>query len=162
MTPSDLQPLRAILQQARRRYLTVRPHGFELNPGQPLRPTLEVRILSFGSARTLYQNRKPLCRSLDAIRPTAPKAQRSCPACALRPRCTLLAEPFLNQASHTPMLVWIAPSALLEAIRLATGLTTRAPKQTAALLARWPTAPALRPFLRTLTASRPTDQLSLL
>ena len=88
MTPSDLQPLRAILQQARRRYLTVRPHGFELNPGQPLRPTLEVRILSFGSARTLYQNRKPLCRSLDAIRPTAPKAQRSCPACALRPRCT--------------------------------------------------------------------------
>jgi hypothetical protein len=75
---------------------------------------------------------------------------------------TLLAEPFLNQASHTPMLVWIAPSALLEAIRLATGLTTRAPKQTAALLARWPTAPALRPFLRTLTASRPPDQLSLL
>ena len=63
MTPSDLQPLRAILQQARRRYLTVRPHGFELNPGQPLRPVLEVRILSFGSARTLYPDRKPLCRS---------------------------------------------------------------------------------------------------
>jgi hypothetical protein len=74
---------------------------------------------------------------------------------------TLLREPFLNQASHTPVVVWIAPSALLEAIRLATGLTTRAPQQTAALLARWPTAPALRPFLRRLTASRPPDQLSL-
>jgi hypothetical protein len=67
---------------------------------------------------------------------------------------TLLGQPFLNQASHTPVVVWIAPSALLEAIRFTTGLTTRAPKQTAALLARWPTAPALRPFLRRLTASR--------
>jgi len=88
MTPSDLQPLRAILQQARRRYLTVRPHGFELNPGERLRPTLEVRIVSFGSARTLYQHRKPLCRSLDGIQPTAPKNQRRCTECALRPRCT--------------------------------------------------------------------------
>jgi len=75
---------------------------------------------------------------------------------------TLLGQPFLNQASHTPVVVWIAPSALLEAIRFTTGLTTRAPKQTAALLARWPTAPALRPFLRRLTASRSPDQLSLL
>lgn len=88
MTRSDLQPLRAILQQARRRYLTVRPHGFELNPGERLRPVLEARILSFGSARTLYQDRKPLCRSLDAIRPTTAKEQRTCAECALRTRCT--------------------------------------------------------------------------
>jgi len=88
MPTSDLQPLRAILQQVRRRYLTVRPHGFELNPGQPLRPVLEVRILSFGSARTLYQDRKPLCRSLDAIRPTTAKEHRTCAECALRTRCT--------------------------------------------------------------------------
>ena len=83
MIPSDLQPLRAILQQARRRYLTVRPHGFELNPGQALRPTLAVRILSFGSARTLYQERKPLCRSLDGIRPLS-AGQRTCATCTLR------------------------------------------------------------------------------
>jgi hypothetical protein len=75
---------------------------------------------------------------------------------------TLLAMPFLNPARHTPVVVWIAPSALLEAIRLATGLNTRPAKHTAALLARWPSAPALRPFLRRLNASRPTDQLSLL
>jgi hypothetical protein len=75
---------------------------------------------------------------------------------------TLRAAPFLRQACHTPVVVWIAPSALLEAIRLATGLTNRAPKQTAALLARWPSVPALRPFLRRLTAARPNDQLSLL
>jgi hypothetical protein len=88
MTPSDLQPLRAILQQAQRRYLTVRPHGFELNPGERLRPVLAARILAFGSARTLYQDRKPLCRSLDGIEPTVPKAQRRCAECALRARCT--------------------------------------------------------------------------
>ncbi len=88
MPISDLQPLRAILQQARRRYLTVRPRGFELNPGERLRPVLEARILGFGSARTLYQNRAPLCRSLDAVRPTAPKARRSCADCRLRTRCT--------------------------------------------------------------------------
>jgi hypothetical protein len=75
---------------------------------------------------------------------------------------TLLAQPCLNQASQTPVAVWVAPSALLEAIRLAAGLTTRAPKQTAALLARWPSAPALRPFLRRLDASPRPHQLALL
>ena len=87
MTRSDLQPLRAFLQQARRRYLTVRPHGFALHPGERLRAVLEVRILSFGNARTLYQERKPLCRSLDAIRPLS-AGQRTCATCTLRTRCT--------------------------------------------------------------------------
>jgi hypothetical protein len=87
MTRPDLQPLREILQQAQRRYLTVRPHGFELNPGERLRPLLEARILSFGSARTLYQDRKPHCRSLDGIGPTA-AGQRTCAECRLRTRCT--------------------------------------------------------------------------
>ena len=78
---------------------------------------------------------------------------------------TLLAQPFLNhlsRAGYAPRAVWLAPSDLLEAIRLATGLTTRAPKHTAALLARWPTSNALRPFLRRLTTSRYPDQLPLL
>ena len=75
---------------------------------------------------------------------------------------TLLAQPGLHHPNQIPVAVWIAPSALLEAIRFTTGLTTRAPKHTAALLARWPTAPALRPFLRRLTASRHPEQLSLL
>jgi len=78
---------------------------------------------------------------------------------------TRLAQPFLNQlsrADHPPLAVWLAPRDLLEAIRLATGLTTRAPKHTAALLARWPTSHALRPFLRRLIASPHPDQLPLL
>jgi hypothetical protein len=75
---------------------------------------------------------------------------------------TLLAAPCLNQASQIPVAIWVAPSPLLEAIRLTTGLTARPSKHTAALLARWPTAPALRSFLRRLTAACPSDQLSLL
>jgi hypothetical protein len=75
---------------------------------------------------------------------------------------TLLAAPCLNQASPIPLAVWIAPSPLLEAIRLTAGLTTRPHKHTAALLARWPTAPALRPFLRRLTTSSHAHQLALL
>jgi hypothetical protein len=75
---------------------------------------------------------------------------------------TLRGAPFLDQARQTPVVVWIAPSALLEAIRLAAGLTTRPLKQTATLLARWPSAPALRPFLHRLNTARPTNQLSLL
>jgi hypothetical protein len=78
---------------------------------------------------------------------------------------TRLAQPFLNQLSQAdqpPLAVWLAPRDLLEAIRLATGLTTRAPKHTAALLARWPTSNALRPFLRRLIAAPHPDQLPLL
>jgi hypothetical protein len=75
---------------------------------------------------------------------------------------TLLAAPCYDQATPIPLVVWIAPGPLLEAIRLAAGLTTRPHKHTAALLARWPTVPALRPFLRRFSESRATDQLSLL
>ncbi len=78
---------------------------------------------------------------------------------------TRLAQPFLNQltqAGHPALTVWLAPRDLVEAIRLVTGLTTRAPKHTAALLARWPTSHVLRPFLRRLTATPRPDQLLLL
>ena len=88
MTRPDLQPLREILLNAQRRYLTVRPHGFQLNPGTLLRPALEARILAYGSARTLYQDRKPLCRSLDGIRSLSAGQQRTCADCRLRTRCT--------------------------------------------------------------------------
>jgi hypothetical protein len=92
MTRSDLQPLREILHQALRRYLTVRPRGFELDPGQRLRPVIEARILGFGSARTLYQERRPQCRSLDGVHPLAdarrPASPGTCAQCTRRPRCT--------------------------------------------------------------------------
>ena len=87
MPRSDVQPLREILHAAFKRYLTVRPRGFELHPGEPLRPTLQGRIVSTGAARTLYQARRPRCRSLDGVAPLD-DPHRTCAACRLRTRCT--------------------------------------------------------------------------
>ncbi len=108
MTRSDIQPLREILQSAQRRYLNVRPHGFELDPTTPPRPILQARILAFGGARTRYLSRKPQCRSLDAVRPIS-DTQRTCADCNLRSQCTsqlrldLLADtqPFRLLLAHT-------------------------------------------------------------
>lgn len=87
MTRPDVQPLREILHSASKRYLTVRPRGFELRPGDPPQPTLDVRILGYGSARTLYQHRQPHCRSLDGLQPISDPA-RSCAECRARSQCT--------------------------------------------------------------------------
>ncbi len=87
MPRSDVQPLREILHAAFKRYLSVRPRGFELEPGAPLRPTLQGRIVSTGAARTLYQARRPRCRSLDGLAPLD-DPHRTCAACRLRTQCT--------------------------------------------------------------------------
>lgn len=88
MARDDVQPLRAILHRALVRYLTVRPGGFELGRGERLRPVVEARILGFGGARTFYQSRKPVCRSLDGLRPVTGDTNRTCRECEARPRCT--------------------------------------------------------------------------
>ena len=87
MARDDVQPLRAILHRALVRYLTVRPGGFELDRGERLRPVVEARILGFGGARTFYQSRKPVCRSLDGLRPVTGDTNRTCRECEARPRC---------------------------------------------------------------------------
>lgn len=84
----DVQPLRELLHRFLVRYLTVRPGGFELQKGERLRPQVEARILGHGGARTLYQNRKPRCRSLDGVRPITGDTARSCADCGDRSRCT--------------------------------------------------------------------------
>ncbi len=84
----DVQPLREILHRVLVRYLTVRPYGLELEYGEPLRPVIEARIVGHGGARTLYQDRKPKCRSLDGVRPVIGDTTRLCADCHLRSRCT--------------------------------------------------------------------------
>lgn len=86
MSRPDVEPLRAILHRALVRYLTVRARGFELERGEPLVPVLEARIVGYGAARTLYQDRKPR-RSLDGVRAISGKDRR-CAECRLRSRCT--------------------------------------------------------------------------
>ncbi|HKK53128.1 MAG TPA: hypothetical protein VKA74_16140 [Myxococcota bacterium] len=87
MPRRDVQPLRELLHRALVRYLTVRPRGFELVPGDPFRPSVEVVILGHGGARTLYEKRRPKCRSLDGLRPVTGDRDRSCADCPDRPGC---------------------------------------------------------------------------
>jgi len=44
--------------------------------------------------------------------------------------------------------VWIAPTSVVEGVREIVGLAGRHPKMSAALLARWPSVPVLRGYLR--------------
>ena len=108
MSRADVEPLREILHGALKRYLTVRPRGFELAPGETPRPAITARILNAGAARTLYQDRQPRCRSLDGVRPLD-DANRACAQCRLRPQCTpqvrldlfVDAQPFRLLLAHT-------------------------------------------------------------
>jgi len=86
--PRDpLPPLRQIVHRAAQKYLTVRPLGLELegDPG-PVRVVV-ARIYALGSARTLYRERKPLCRSLDGVVSISGDKQR-CGECSRRHACT--------------------------------------------------------------------------
>jgi len=67
------------------RYLTVQPTGLRFPHGL-LQSSVPATLLASRPARTLYKNRKPVCRSLDGIRSI--KEQASCTACAERKACT--------------------------------------------------------------------------
>lgn len=87
MHNDDLQPLRRILHRALTRYLTVTPRGMLL-VGAP-RPcaVAEARVLAYGGARTLYRQRKPVCRSLDAVASIDHEGKR-CAGCIDHDACT--------------------------------------------------------------------------
>lgn len=88
MHDDDLKPLRAILHRALTKYLTVTPRGLLLagGGGRPA-AVAEARILGFGGARTLYRDRKPVCRSLDAV-VSVQQPERRCAGCADLDACT--------------------------------------------------------------------------
>lgn len=67
------------------RYLTVRPEGLEVRPGEVV-DSVAARLLGFHAARTLYEQRRPTCRSLDGVR--AQTGGRACAECLFRKRCT--------------------------------------------------------------------------
>jgi len=67
------------------RYLAVRPTGIQFPHGR-LCASLSADILACRPARTLYQNKKPVCRSLDGIQ--AIQEGRACASCLLRKTCT--------------------------------------------------------------------------
>jgi len=83
----DPQPLRDLLHRALARYLTVTPRGFVLDGATAPVPRLPVRILGYGGARTLYQQRKPACRSLDGVAAVTDSTKR-CDRCPQLDSCT--------------------------------------------------------------------------
>lgn len=87
MQPDDLQPLRRILHRALTRYLTVTPRGLLLADSARPSALAEARVLAFGGARTLYRERKPACRSLDAIA-SVDRDGRRCAGCPDFDACT--------------------------------------------------------------------------
>jgi len=80
-------PYRDILARTTARYLRVRPDGLEIAPGHQPRPHLVATIFDHGPARTCYQNRRPVCRSLDGIHALG-NPNLHCHPCDLRPQCT--------------------------------------------------------------------------
>jgi hypothetical protein len=123
----DVDPLRDVLHRALARYLTVRPGGFELQTGERLRTVVEARILGFGGARTFYQDRKPVCRSLDGLRPVTGDTNRTCRDCEARARCTsqvrldLIVErrPFRLLLAHSSARAFLSYEAELRLRRVA-------------------------------------------
>jgi hypothetical protein len=67
------------------RYLSVQPTGLRFPHGR-LRSSVPATLLRCSPARTLYKNRKPICRSLDGLRSI--NEEDSCSSCAHRKDCT--------------------------------------------------------------------------
>ena len=65
------------------------------------------------------------------------------------------------QAHRLKLDIGLVPHDLLHAIRAATGLNHRPPRNTAILLARWPLTPVLRLHLRKLPAPLPAQENQL-
>lgn len=82
---SGAKSMSELLIAAFARYVTVHAEGLEMRSGDIV-PSAAARLLGFHAARTLYENRRPLCRSLDGVRPL--KGEQTCAACVFRRKCT--------------------------------------------------------------------------
>ena len=67
----------------------------------------------------------------------------------------------IAQAHRLKFDIRLVPHDLLDAIRAATGLNHRPPRNTAILLARWPLTPLLRLHLRKLRVPAPPQEKQL-
>ena len=87
MNPQQTKILRDIVQRMMARYMTIRPLGIDLGNNKKLLPALNCRILNYGAAKTLYRQRRPVCRSLDAVKAIA-DTKKLCQQCIDRDHCT--------------------------------------------------------------------------
>ncbi len=82
---TDFFTMRELVARAFAHYLRVLPSGFQLSSDNIV-PSLSAKIIASRPARTLYKNRKPVCRSLDGIH--ALSTNKNCAACLSRKICT--------------------------------------------------------------------------
>jgi hypothetical protein len=71
------------------------------------------------------------------------------------------AAPWALWARALGLQVWVAPAVMVHSVRQVAALADRSAKHSAALLARWPRAPALRPYLRIMSIPAADRQLTL-
>ena len=91
---NDFFTMRELAARAFARYLRVLPSGFQLSSDLSachaqagnIVPALRANVIASRPARTLYKNRKPVCRSLDGIH--ALTTNKNCAICASRKICT--------------------------------------------------------------------------
>jgi hypothetical protein len=82
----DISPLLHTLHRSFARFLRVTPQGLVFPDGR-IRPELQVRIHHAHPTRTLYRNRKPVCRSLDGYTPLNRTRAEHCAECQARDGC---------------------------------------------------------------------------
>ncbi|MDP2643719.1 MAG: hypothetical protein U1D67_07620 [Dehalococcoidia bacterium] len=87
MNPQQTEILRDILHRMTARYMTIRPLGIDPGSGRKLIPALNCRVLNYAAARTLYQQRRPVCRSLDAVKALG-RSKKDRQQCLDQKQCT--------------------------------------------------------------------------
>jgi len=83
----DFEPLVRIMHRSFVRYLRMTPQGLQF-PDGALRATITARIHHANPTRTLYRDKKPVCRSLDGSKPLRPVVAAHCAPCPEREGCT--------------------------------------------------------------------------
>lgn len=77
------------------------------------------------------------------------------------PAHLLRGDPLAAFGMRAGVVLWAVPASLVEALQLAAGAALASPRAAAAMLARLPGIPALRPQLRRLTGTGDPRQLRL-
>lgn len=82
----NFSTIRDLIAKSFSRYIKVRPDGFDLGYNNQIISAISAQIVTSHPARTLYQNKHPVCRSLDGRKST--QHNRTCAGCLDRRTCT--------------------------------------------------------------------------
>jgi hypothetical protein len=83
----DLTPLAQVMHRSFAKFLRMTPQGLQF-PNGDLRASFKARVLHAHPTRTLYRDKKPVCRSLDGFTPLRPLHAAHCAECRHADRCT--------------------------------------------------------------------------